>query len=149
MSITFIGPAGSCEFPWIRYALLRDSVLHHYDHGQMSPSFSELYRVGDALGGRRLSLPARNLRAQLTRAQALCMLSISNLAVSARTKAVIGLTPDVQDGPVTQLIGPNLHRPWLSGELQTLGDVFGQLIRDLLQITSGSSLSDVVEVVDS
>lgn len=149
MSLTFIGPAGSCEFPWIRYALLRDSVLHHYDHGMMSPSFSELYRVGDALGGHRLSLPARNLRAQLTRAQVLCTLSISNLAVSSRTKAVIGLVLEEKGGPATQLIGPNLQRPWLFGELHTLDDVFGQLVRDLLQITSGSSLSDVVDVVDS
>lgn len=148
MSLTFIGPAGSCEFPWIRYALLRDTVLHHYDRGKMSPSFSELYRVSDALGGRRLALPARNLRAQLLRAQALCMLSISNLAVSARTRAVIGLETPAADGPPTQLIGPTLNRPWLPAEPQTLGDVFGQLVSGLLQITHGSSLSDVVEVVD-
>ena len=51
--------------------------------------------------------------------------------------------------PVRVAADPGFRRVLLQAADNSLGDVFGQLIRDLLQITSGSSLSDVVEVVDS
>ena len=50
MSISLLGPSGAYEFPWIRYALLRDNILHHLEHGTFTTSFSETYKIGTVLG---------------------------------------------------------------------------------------------------
>ena len=131
MSISFIGPAGSCEFPWIHHALLRDNVLHHFDHGQMSPLFHEIYSIADTLGG-----PPRDLRA---------------LTLRDEPKRAEGLCPGVAagHGPPTQIVGPHLNFPWLVNTPDTLGDVFGALIAALMQITDGATESDKVQVLDN
>ncbi len=148
MSIAFVGPAGSCEFPWIQYALLRDNILHHLGKGALTPEFQEVYRIGEALGGVQIVISAQRLHEQLKMAQELCALDISTLAVSARTKAVITMDIDLPAGPPTTVIGVSLNLPWLSGDMQTLGDVFGRLVTKLLAITQGATETDVVEVVD-
>jgi hypothetical protein len=39
--------------------------------------------------------------------------------------------------------------PWLSPQARTLDDVFGNLIRSLMSITSGATESGLVEVDDN
>ena len=148
MSITFVGPAGSCEFPWIQYALLRDNVLHHLGKGAITQEFQEIYRIGDTLGGVQIVLSAQRLHDQVKQAQELFALDITCLAVSARTKAVISMDIDLPAGPPTAIIGTSLNLPWLRDDMQTLGDVFGRLATKLLAITEGATETDVVEVMD-
>jgi len=148
MSITVLGPAGSCEFPWFQYALLRDNVRHHFERGDGSGAFSELHRIAEAASGRIVVARALLLHEQLARAQALCLLPISKLAISAQTQAV--LDPEQGDVPTlsTQLIGANHSLPWVGEKTQTLGDVFGNVCAALLAITEGAREADVVEVID-
>jgi hypothetical protein len=148
MSITFIGPSGSCEFPWVQYALLRDNVLHHFERSDVSASFSELHRIAEATGGRRVSASAARLREQIARAQALCILPIAKLAISAWTRAVLFPKSGVLLSGSTELIGPQVSLPWVSGNPQTLGDIFGNVCSGLLEITKYATDSDVVEVID-
>lgn len=149
MSISFVGPAGSCEFPWIHYALLRDNILHHFDHGQMSPSFHEIYAIADTLGGPPVDLSALTLRAELCRAKQLCITPAHELAVSAATKSVLCPGVESSHGPATQIVGPHLNFPWLVTTPDTLGDVFGGLIEALIEITAGATATDKVQILDN
>lgn len=58
MSISLLGPSGAYEFPWIRYALLRDNILHHLEQGAFTTSFGETYKIGTVLGGAPVFLSA-------------------------------------------------------------------------------------------
>lgn len=151
MSMIFIGPSGSCEFPWIQYALLRDNVAHYFGQKGKVEAFSELQRAGEALGGRAVTASALRLREEVSRAQALCLLTVDKLAISDRTKDVLFLHPMSAQPPSqpTQIVGSDLQRPWCGGEPRSLGDVFGNLIESLLAITQGAQDRDIVEVIDS
>lgn len=149
MSLSFLGPRGGCEFHWIRFALLRDNVLHYCDAGLMSPNFSALYHASHVLGAQPVTVPALRLRDEVLCAQTLCDISIDLLAVSARTLAVLRMEQLLPPGPPTEIIGTRLTLPWLQGDLKTLGDVFGALIASLLHITEGAVESDIVEVIDT
>jgi len=148
MSITFIGPAGSCEFPWVQFALLRDNVMHHFERCDVSVSFSELHRIAEATGGRKVTASAARLREQVARAQALCILPIAKLAISAWTKAVLLPKSGMLLNSSTEIIGAQVSLPWVSGTPQTLGDIFGNVCSALLEITKYATESDVVEVID-
>ena len=148
MSITFIGPAGSCEFPWIQYALSADNVLHHLEHMKVTDVFRELHRVGEALGGRTVIASAMRLREELSQAQALCLMPVDRLAISAQTKAVLSMPTDPELGTPTEIVGPRLRLPWTVAEPRSLGDIFGNLVTGLLEITRGAKESDTVEVID-
>lgn len=150
MSMIFIGPAGSCEFPWIQYALLRDNIAHYFEQKGKGESFSELQRAGEALGGRAVTASALRLREEVSKAQALCLLTVDKLAISDHTKDVLFLhlmpaQPSLQS---LQIDGFDLQLPWSGGEPRLLGDVFGNLIESLLAITQGAQDKDVVEVID-
>jgi hypothetical protein len=93
VSLCFQGPDGEVEERWIIYALLRDNIQHHLEHGAPSKQFEAIHRAGGALGGGRVTLNALQLRVELGRAQGeLIARPISELAVSARTRAVIERT---------------------------------------------------------
>ena len=151
MSMIFIGPSGSCEFPWIQYALLRDNITHYFGSKGRAGGFSELQRAGEALGGRAVTASAMRLREEMARAQALCLLTLDKLAISDRTKDVFFLHRMPAHPPFlsTQLAGLDLQLPWSGGEARSLGDVFGTLIESLLAITQGARDTDVVEVIDN
>lgn len=151
MSMTFIGPSGSCEFPWIQYALLRDTLLHHFGATEPAMAFSELERAGAALGSRSTTTSALRLRQEVERAQPLCRLASDKLAISDRTKDVLFLhyVPASPTRDETHLIGTELHLPWVGGEPRYLGDVFGNLVEALLDITRDAQDTDIVEVIDS
>lgn len=151
MSMTFIGPAGSCEFPWIQYALLRDNIAHYFGSIGKPGSFSELQRAGEALGGRTVIASALRLREEVARAQALCLLSVDKLAISSPTKDLFFLhrMPTQPSFLPTRIIGLDLPLPWSGGEPRSLGDIFGNLIESLLAITQGARDTDIVEVIDS
>jgi hypothetical protein len=149
MSITFIGPSGSCEVPWIRYALLRDNILHHLDHGAPSAAFSEVYRISQVLGGKPLILPAIQLREEISRARSLCLVPIDQMAMSARTRAVLSLEEDLPSVPPTFIVGSPTQLPWISGDPSRLGDIFGSLVESLLSLTRDATDTDTVEVLES
>ncbi|MBL8631692.1 MAG: hypothetical protein JNM40_00605 [Myxococcales bacterium] len=149
MSISLIGPSGTYEFPWIRYALLRDNILHHLEHGVCTSAFTEIYKIGISLGGSPALLSAKTLRQEVIRAQALCQLPIDQLAISARTLAVLRFESPLPEGPPTRVVGVALNLPWLSESAQQLADVFGDLVTALLQMTDGASDSDHVEVIET
>lgn len=146
MSICFIGPGGSCEYPWIRYALLRDNVLHHLEGGEPSQSFSALYSIAGALRGASISVSAQKIREELERAKGLLELPVEQLAISARTQAVISMERQLPIGGPTFVVGPSLSLPWISQWTTTLDGVFGSLTREILRITENSSPQDVLEV---
>jgi hypothetical protein len=149
MSFCFEGPQGSLEQRWIVYALLRDNVQHHVEGGLASEAFQSLYRVADALGGARVTVPARQLHAEMERAKSsLLWRSIADLAISSRTRAVIDRTWPPPGDQVTEVVGRALGAavPWLPADVERLDQVFGHLIRSLIEITEGATADDVVEV---
>jgi len=148
MSMTFIGPAGSCEFPWIQYAILHDNVLHHFAQQENPDRFREIHRVSEALGGRIVTVSAMRLHEELSQAQALCIVPVEKLAISAQTQAILGAHTERQSEDRNELSSPWLHLPWTVAEPRQLGDIFGNLVAGLLDITSGAKESDLVEVID-
>jgi hypothetical protein len=146
LSICFIGPGGSCEYPWIRYALLRDNVLHHLEGGEPSQAFSAIYSIAGALRGASVSVSAIKLREELERARHLLELPIEELAISARTQAVISMERQLPIGGPTYVVGPSLSLPWISQWTTRLDGVFGSLLREILRITEGVGPQDVLEI---
>jgi hypothetical protein len=151
MSLTFLGPSGDHEERWITFALLRDNVVHHLDPGRSDPGLAVLYRVTEALGGRRVLLDAAQLRAAAERAERqLRSLPISQLAISSLTQAVLG-----QVWPAPQQLSTRLVERWedladTTAGAMTLGDVFGSLLTALEELTRGELPSGAqVEVIDS
>lgn len=139
------------EERWILYALMRDNIQHHLEQGEPSQAFDAVHRVGGVLGGQSVRLNARQLRTELEKAHAgLAGRAISELAVSARTRAVIERTWPIQSQPSTVLVDDSLATliPWLSPGMRSLDHVFGNLIRSLLDVTSGAGPDDVVDVYD-
>lgn len=150
MSLSFIGPSGSYEVPWIRYALLRDNVLRHLDMDHYSPAFAALYSIGQVLGGAEVRLSALRLQDEAGRAQAgLAALPISELAISARTQAIIELETLLPAGPPTYVVGPTALAAWVASDAVTLGDAFKAITGALLEITANAQAGDVVEVYDT
>jgi hypothetical protein len=152
MSLCFLGPRGSVEQPWIAYALLRDNVQHYLEKGRPSSAFEATHSIADALGGGRVVLPARTLRAELERARAaLAGRAISDLAIGPRTRGVIDRTWPPPNAGDTTLLGDDRSKvvPWISPAAATLDHVFGPLIRSLLEITQECGEADVVEVWDT
>jgi len=149
MSFCFDGPGGALEQRWIVYALLRDNVQHHLEGGHATEAFRSLYRVADALGGTRVVLSARELHAELERAKpSLIGRPISELAISSRTRAVIDCTWPPPRDQVTEIVGTDFAAAvaWLPAGVDRLDQVFGHLIRSLIEITQGAKPDDVVEV---
>lgn len=150
MSMTFIGNAGTCETPWIRFALLRDNILHHLDQGALSLQFVSIYTAAGALGGGSIKINAKALHSDMEKAAAgLLDIPANQLAISARTQAVIRFDSVLPIGPPTTLLPADVSLPWVTANSQTLGDVFGGLVRDLLRITENAGELDSVEVIDS
>jgi hypothetical protein len=150
MSLTFIGPAGSCELPWIQYALLYDNIEHHLKGKQQGAVFTELHRVGEALGGRSVTVSASGLASELQQAKPLCDLPGTQLALSLRTKTVLfNLLSEPSPCSSTELIGPRLRLPWVPSDMSSLGSIFEPVITRLLAITQDASDTDQVEIIDS
>ncbi len=149
MSLIFEGPGGSFERRWIVYAMLRDNVQHHLEQGQPSAAFEHLHRLGDALSGTAVSVPALALRDELTRAKPLLDLPIADLAVSLRTRAVQTLAfplPERRNSVLVSAVGWTPSFP-LDGA-KVLGDAFGSLVVELLRIIGDAGPDDVVSVTD-
>ena len=130
MSMTFIGPAGSCEFPWIQYALLHDNVLHHfkYQDQEQADRFRELHRAGEAVGSRTVTVSAMRLREELSQAQTLCIVPVEKLAISAQTQAILSLQTDGRTDGRSELANPAQRLPWTIAEPRSLGDIFRERI---------------------
>jgi len=148
MSMTFIGPSGSCEFPWIQYALLHDNVLHHFKHKEEADRFREIHRLGEALGGHTVTVSAMRLREEVSHAQALCIVPVEKLAISAQTQAILSVQTDWRTDGLPEIVNPWLRLPWTIAEPRLLGDIFGNLVEGLLDITCGAKESDLVEIID-
>lgn len=150
MSLIFLGPAGSFERRWIVYAMLRDNVQHHLEHGKPSTSFGALHAIGGALREGRVAVPAEQLREEMVRAQALLSKSVSEFAVSLRTRAVCTMSfpvPELRDTVLAALAGWTVPFPVAGAE--SLDDLFGSLVRELMRVTEGAKPGDVIEIVDA
>ena len=133
----------------MHYALLRDNILHHLEHGRPSASFVEVYRIGQVLGGASQLLRATKLSEELAQARALCERPIDDLALSSRTRAVLSVKQELPSGPPTERVGLMRSLPWLPSRAQRLGDVFGYLIDSLLSITRSAQDEDLVQVFET
>jgi hypothetical protein len=149
MSLAFFGPRGSFEVRWIVYALLRDNVQHHLESGVPSEKFAEIHQIGEALLKDRVRLNASRLRGQVEQAKAaLLSLPASDIALSGRTRAVLTAAwPPKSEA--TSLVGKAVMTiPMLHDGIRTMGDAFGNLVANLLEITQDVGPDDSVEVVD-
>ena len=54
----------------------------------------------------------------------------------------------VARGEKPEIVGSRLNLPWLQADPRTLGDVFGELVTMLLEITAGATEEDSVEIID-
>lgn len=149
MSMSFIGPGGSFETPWIRYALLRDNVMHHLDNRAPSLRFVSLYSVAASLGGSRITVKAQTFAAELAEIAAqLSQVPSNQLAISARTQAVLRFDPMLPVNSPTEILTSTLSLPWLDTSAETLGQIFSSLLSNLQRITAGCTEEDIVEVFD-
>jgi len=149
MSLAFSGPGGTAEHRWLLCALMSDNVLHHLQEGRHGPSFVAVHAAVLALGG-RVTLDARQLGAELTRAAQLLKRPIAELAISSRTRAVVENTwPPPRGGEAATTVVGAAASPWLPQAARTLNDVFGNVVRSLQQITAHAAEGDVVEVQDT
>lgn len=149
MSIGFVGPNGSFEVPWIRYALLRDNVMHHLDNRGPSLRFVSLYSVAASLGGNHVTVNAQQLGEEASEiAERFGSLSSSQLAISARTQAVLRFDPMLPVNSPTEIVGNSISLPWIDTTPETLGAIFKGLLSELQRITRSSSELDTVEVID-
>ncbi len=149
MSLTFVGPRGSFERRWILYAMLRDNVQYHLEGGTPG-EFIAIHALGEALVHGKVTVSAVALRAELERARTLVSKPLSELAVSIRTRAVCTLKfplPDVRGATLVSVSGWSV--PFELQGASTLGDVFGSLVDELLNVTEGAEKEDEVTVVDS
>jgi hypothetical protein len=146
MSLVFTGPGGSTERRWIVFALLRDNVQHHLEGGTPGESFQSIHGIAAALGGASVSIDAEKLRAELHSARALNERPASELALSTRTLAVISRRWPPPTDEKTELAS-ELGWPIPAADgAQTLGDVFGDLIDELIRVAGAGA--GVVEVID-
>lgn len=112
--------------------------------------FPALNTADQALGGNPVAVKALVLREELERASVLLARPITDLAVSTETRAIIDRSWRTKASPAdrTTVADGTVAIPWLSPQVRTLDDVFGNLIRSLLAITKGASAADLVEVDD-
>ena len=150
MSLLFKGKTGEFEQRWIVYALLRDNIQHHLEGNSPTAVMGTIHRVTEALGGGTVRLEARALHREISDARkALAKMPFAKLAISVRTLAVVSLTWPPPDSNETMLLENQGKRmPFLDLHGETLQDVFGILMDELLRITKGASVDDVVEVTD-
>lgn len=148
MSLTFVGPGGSSERRWIVYALLRDNVLHHLEGGVISGRFPGIHGVSLALGGNPVRILASELRRELEMAQPLRRKPIAELALSARTVAVIAHAWPLPEHATTRLASDWQMLPQSAVGAETLGDVFGTFLDELLAVASSGEPDAIVEVRD-
>lgn len=147
MSLAFIGPSGSFETRWLPFALLGDNIRHHLEKGLENERFGELRAVQKALGGKSVRLRAAPLRAAAEAASTLLDLPRRQLAVSRATlEALERLRPS--PGDETILLDEAEAISLDVAGARTLRDVFGPLVRSLLEVTEGATADSVVEVFD-
>jgi hypothetical protein len=150
MSLSFIGPGGSCERRWIVYALLRDNVQHHLEDGTPTAAFATLHALGDALAKGEISVPIGALRAELDRVAPLLKRPVADLAVSSRTRAVCALELPLTSDRGTELAsGVGWEPPISLASVATLGDAFGSLVDELLRITADAAEDARLTVLDT
>jgi hypothetical protein len=149
MSLTFQGPNGAFERRWIVYAMLRDNVQHHLENGAPTEAFSALHALSAALLRGEVSVPARKLHAELAEARGLLDRPIEDLAVSVRTRAICALMFPLPSLQETELASrAEWTAPFPTAGAQTLGDLFGSLVEELLRITERASAEDVLTAID-
>ncbi|MFO0570724.1 MAG: hypothetical protein U0263_34125 [Polyangiaceae bacterium] len=148
MSLLFVGPSGSTERRWIIYALLRDNVLHHLEGGVPSGRFAVIHGVSVALGGNPVRILASELRRELSSAQALRTRPIAELALSARTVAVISHAWPLPEHSATRLAQDWNAFPQVAAGADTLGDVFGTFMDELIAVAKSDDAGAIVEVRD-
>jgi hypothetical protein len=151
MSFCFRTDRGSIEHRWITYALLRDNVQHHLEGGHPSGAFAATHAAGEALGRGRVTVAAQTLRSEMLAAESrLLPLPATELAVSAQTRSVLDLTwpPPGEADTALARFRPAVYS-WLSPDLKTLEQVFGNLVRGLIELTADVPSDAVVEVLDT
>lgn len=152
MSLTFVGPSGAFERRWIVYAILRDNVQHHLEAGKPSDAFGAIHAMGEALGRgpEGIAVNAARLRDELfVVRERLLSLTIGQLAISVRTRAVTSMVyplPDHRETGLVQALEWTL--PLQLNDAQCLGDVFGSLVTELLHAIGEAGPDDQVQVVD-
>ena len=149
MSLSVTGPGDTAEHRWITYALLCDNMLHHLERAPRTVVESYTRRPMPAAGAWRSAHGC--LRGELEMAAHLLDRPISDLAISARTPAVLDkpwTRPEGQDRTTAPVL-EELSLASLAPGAHTLTDAFGNLIRSLLNIPAGASEDDIFSVEDA
>ena len=63
-------------------------------------------------------------------------------------QAILSVQSDWRTDGRPELTRPWLRLPWTIAEPRLLGDIFGNLVDGLLDITCGAKESDLVEIID-
>lgn len=132
------------------YALIRDNVQHHLEAGAPTPMFAGIHAVSTALGGQSISLSAAQLAREMAIVERdLLPLPASNLALSARTRAVIHFQWPEVAGPATEIVGPLEVFGTLVRNAKSLGDVFGGVVSALHDLATRAGPHGSLEVTDT
>jgi len=150
LSLSFSSGRAAFEIRWIVWALLGDNIAHHLEPDGPSGRFTNIHRVSEAVGGSPVSLPAAELYREATLIHdELLGRPVSDLAISATTRAVIHMRWPEVSGPASEVVGPLEIFGSLTSGAKTLGDVFGHAVSALREITAVAAEDGVVEVVDT
>lgn len=150
MTLLFMGPGGSFEERWMTYALLRDNVLHHVERGARGTRFHALYAVAGALEGNPVSVPARDLAAEIALGLELAgALPRAEFAVSGRTRAALQPGFDPVDPWATALArDAGIELGMIPAHAERLADVCGGFAEAVRRIAGGGADGAVVTVRD-
>jgi len=150
MSLSFTTEEGAVEIRWIVYALIRDNVQHYLEAGASASRFETIKQISAALGGPPVSLSASRLAEELAVVERdLLPRPIAELAITARTRAVIHLQWPEVTGPESDVVGPLAILGALTHGAKTLDDVFGGTVRDLRELAASAGADRRVLVTDT
>jgi hypothetical protein len=146
----FVGPGGAFATLPMKILLLRDNVQHHLQAGRPLPGYLWIHAIADAvIGVDSAQPPACELWTELSLAfDGIREIGIEDLAMSLRTRSAL---TGVQSLPAVR--GTILLRragwpaPLRLVGANTLGDLFGGVVRGIERITLTGNASGNVEVI--
>ena len=146
----FVGPGGAFATLPMKILLLRDNVQHHLQAGRPLPGYPWIHAIADAvIGVDSTQPPACELWTELSLAfGGIREIRIENLAMSLRTRsALTGIEslPAVRGTILLRRAGWRV--PLRLASTNTLGDLFGGIVRGIERITFSGNAPGTVEVI--
>jgi hypothetical protein len=149
MRLSVAGAELTTECDWELCTALRDNVQHHLESGMPSGHYPAIHALADRCWATTdVSVSAAQLHAELGQAwAALGRLGIERFAIGIRSRAALTgaqTAPTVRGTVLLRLTG--WKSPLRLAEARTLGDVFGNLIGQLMDFSQRAGRAGCIEI---